>query len=161
MGSMTQKWTIPQIAVRLDKKVEAVFDEGKLIDSIFDICQDFAIKARDGHTYMNIKGELESSIGIVVLKNREEIKRWDVSSKSGKDPALGIIDFQNALEKYILGKSELPDGTHIPEIGIAGIVFAAAPYSGLVESRGRTVLDAFKPESGYVFEIIKTAIKGI
>jgi hypothetical protein len=158
MGTMTQKWTMPQIISRLDKKTEVAFDEGKLTDALFDICQEIASKARSGHTYMNIKGELESSIGVVVLKDREEIKRWDVSSTSGKDPALGIIDFQNALEQFVLGKSELPDGTHIPEIGLVGIVFAAAPYAGTVEARGRTVLDYFKPDAGYVFDIIKTAI---
>lgn len=158
MGSMKQLWTLPQIEVKLNKATEVAFDEGKLTDSLFNICQEIAAKARAGHTFMNIKGELESSIGVVVLKDREEIKRWDVSSASGKDPALGIIDFQNALEKFVLGKSELPDGTHIPEIGLTGIVFAAAPYAGTVEARGKTVLDYFKPEPGYVFSIIKTAI---
>jgi len=155
---MTQKWTMPQIVSKLDKKTDVAFDEGKLTDALFDICQEIAAKARSGHTFMNIKGELESSIGVVVLKDREEIKRWDVSSVSGKDPALGIIDFQNALEQFVLGKSELPDGTHIPEFGLAGIVFAAAPYAGTVEARGRTVLDYFKPDTNYVFSIIKTAI---
>ena len=149
---------MPQIVSKLDKKTDVAFDEGKLTDALFDICQEIAAKARSGHTFMNIKGELESSIGVVVLKDREEIKRWDVSSVSGKDPALGIIDFQNALEQFVLGKSELPDGTHIPEFGLAGIVFAAAPYAGTVEARGRTVLDYFKPDAGYVFSIIKTAI---
>lgn len=158
MGAMTQKWTVPQIEVKLNKATEVAFNEGKLTDDLFEICQDIAAKARAGHTFMNIKGELEASIGVVVLKDREEIKRWDVSSVSGKDPALGIIDFQNALEEFILGKSELPDGTHIPEIGLAGIVFAAAPYAGIVESRGRTVLDYFKPDPSYVFSVIKTAI---
>lgn len=149
---------MPQIVSKLDKKTDVAFDEGKLTDALFDICQEIAAKARSGHTFMNIKGELESSIGVVVLKDREEIKRWDVSSVSGKDPALGIIDFQNALEQFVLGKSELPDGTHIPEFGLAGIVFAAAPYAGTVEARGRTVLDYFKPDTNYVFSIIKTAI---
>ena len=158
MGQMTQRWTLPQVVSKLNKKTEVAFDEGKLTDALFDICQEIAAKARSGHTYMNIKGELESSVGVVIIKDREEIKRWDVSAVSGKDPALGIMDFQNALEKFILGKSELPNGIHIPEIGLVGIVFAAAPYAGTVELRGKTVLDYFKPDAGYVFDIIKTAI---
>ena len=156
---MIQKWSMPQIVARLDKKTEVAFDEGKLVDGLFEICQDIAIKAKDGHTYRNIKGELESSIGVLVLKDRNEIIKWDfVQASSGSDPARGIADFKNGLDEYIIGKSELPNGTHIPEIGLVGIVFAAAPYAGLVESRGRTVLDNFKPDPGYVFSIIKSAI---
>lgn len=158
MGAMKQLWSMPNITNRLNKVTAVAFDQGKLTDAIFEICLEVAINARLEHTYRNIKGELESSVGVVVLKDREEITKWDIQADSGVDPARGIEDFKNALEEFVLGKSELPDGTRIPEKGIIGIVFAAAPYAGLVESKGRTVLDSFTPESGYVFSIIKTAI---
>lgn len=155
---MIQRWTIPNVIAKLGKATAVAFDEGKLTDSLFEICLEVAINARIGHSYRNIKGELESSIGVVILKDRTAIERWDIQADSGSDPAKGVADFKNAFEEFILGKSELPDGTHIPEIGLIGIVFAAAPYAGLVESRGRTVLDSFTPDAEYVFNIIKSAI---
>lgn len=158
MGSMRQLWTLPNVTAKLNKVTSIAFDEGKLIDALFDICKGVAEAARAGHSYRNIKGELEASTGAVVIKDRIENKRWDVSSTSGVDPGRGIMDFQNALEKYVLGKAELPDGTQIPEKGLIGIVFAAAPYAGLVESKGRTVLSEFEPESSWVFSILKSAM---
>ena len=158
MGSMRQLWRMTDVIAKLNRVTSIAFDEGKLVDALYDICKGVADAARTGHSYRNYKGELESSVGVVVLKDREEIKRWDVSSTSGTDPARGIMDFQNALEEFILGKAELPDGTQIPEKGLIGIVFAAAPYAGLVESKGRTVLSEFEPESSWVFSILKSAM---
>jgi len=156
---MIQKWTLPQVISKLNKKTEVAFDEGKLTDALFDICKEIAEKAQSIHTYRNVKGELESSIGIVILKNREEIIKWEnLQATSGTDPARGLSDFKHALDEFIIGKSELPDGTHIPEIGIVGIVFAAAPYAGIVETKGRTVLDSFTPDASEVFSFIKMAI---
>lgn len=158
MGKMIQKWTMPNVVAKLNKATAVAFEEGKLTDSLFEICLEVAINARLDHTYRNVKGELESSIGVVVLKDRKDIERWDIQADSGSDPARGVADFRDAFEKYIIGKSELPNGTHIPELGLIGIVFAAAPYAGLVESRGKTVLDSFTPDAEYVFSIIKSAI---
>lgn len=156
---MIQKWTMPNVVSKLNKKIEVAFDEGKLVDTLFNICKEIAEKAQSIHTYRNIKGELESSIGIVILKNREEIIKWEnLEATSGKDPARGIADFKKGLSEFIIGKSELPDGTHIPEIGIVGIVFVAAPYAGIVETKGRTVLDSFTPDASEVFSFIKMAI---
>lgn len=157
MGEMKQLWAIPAISGKIHR---VAFDDKKLVDSLFEICTNIANEAKSGHSYRNIKGELESSIGVVILKDREEVLRWSVEAKSGSDPAKGINDLRTLIETNIIGKNELPDGTDIPANGIIGIVFAAAPYSGLVESRGRTVLDSFTPDSEYVFSIIKTAIKG-
>lgn len=158
MGQMKQMWTMPNVTNKINSVTAVAFDEGKLTDALFDICMEVANAARTGHSYRNVKGELESSTGVVVLKDRENIKKWAVQSESGKDPARGIADFKRALDEFIIGKSELPDGTQIPAKGLIGIVFAAAPYAGLVESKGRTVLDSFTPESGYIFTILKSAM---
>ena len=64
------------------------------------------------------------------MKDLQEVKEWKLIAASGTDPSRGITDFSNVLQEYIIGQSTLPDGTQLPEKGIAGIVFAAAPYAG-------------------------------
>ena len=157
---MRQQWSMVDIQIKFASVRNQFEESGDATEEIYQVCLDMANRAKQGHTYRNVKGELESSVGVVVLKDRNEVVRYTYSmmASSGSDPSLGIADFRNVLTNYLVGKSELPDGTHIPSKGVVGIVFAAAPYAGIVEAKGREVLNDFAPESGYVFSIIKTAL---
>ena len=170
MGKMIQQWKMKDVQQRLNAFVQGEsisfngsYNEQEMVDKIYGICLDLASKAKSGHDYINRKGELESSIGVVVIKDRRIVERWNVQASSGTDPARGIEDIRRVIDGQILGKSELPDGTNIPNKGIVGIVFAAAPYSGYVEGKQggahRSVLLDFAPSSGYVFQIIKSVVK--
>ena len=162
MGKMIQQWKIKDVQQRLNIVGEGSYKDTEMIEAIYGICVDVATKAKAGHDYKNIKGQLESSIGVVIVKDRREVVRWMVLAKSGTDPALGIEDMRRCVEGQIIGKSQLHDvdrDIDIPAKGIAGIVFAAAPYSAAVEEKGRKVLLDFAPSSGYVFQIIKSVVK--
>lgn len=159
MGQMTQLWKMADVKQRLNVVGQGSYKDTEMIDAIYGVCVDTARRAKDGHNYRNIKGELESSVGVVIVKDRHEIVRWMVLAQSGTDPALGIADMKRCVEGQILGKERLPDGTDIPAKGIAGIVFAAAPYAGDVEARRKKVLIDFAPSSNFVFSIIKSVVK--
>jgi hypothetical protein len=160
MGEMKCLWKLSDVRLQFNDLKEGKLNETELIDGLYKIGVDMARKAKSEHTYKNIKGELESSIGVVIVRNRREIVRWSVLSKSGSDPAKGLADMQACLQTSILGKAELPDGTQIPESGYAAIVFAAAPYSAAVEYyRGKKVLLSFSPSDAYVFSVLKSVIK--
>jgi len=162
MGKMTQQWKVKDVKQRLNVVGEGSYKDSEMIDAIYGICVDIARRAKDGHDYRNVKGELESSIGVVLLKNRREIVRWMVLSKSGTDPALGINDIRRCVENQIVGKAELFDVDQmiqIPAKGITGVVFAAAPYAAKVEAKYKKVLLDFTPSSDYVFNIIKSVVK--
>lgn len=169
---MKQKWKIEDIAKKID--TYSISEEEGVVNAIFGECIAFAVRAHNGHTYRNYKGELESSIGVVVLKDLQEVKEWKLIAASGTDPSKGIDDFSNVLQEYIIGKSTLPDGTQLPEKGIAGIVFAAAPYAGIIEGgmeveqstwntewqgvAGKKVLHDFAPPAKEILQILKIAI---
>ena len=169
---MKQKWNIGDIQKKID--AFSVSHEEQVVNAIFGECVAFAVRAHNGHTYRNYKGELESSVGVVVLKDLQEVKEWKLIAASGTDPSRGITDFSNVLQEYIIGQSTLPDGTQLPEKGIAGIVFAAAPYAGIVEGgmevdqstwttewqgvAGKKVLHDFAPPANEILQILKVAI---
>lgn len=162
MGQMKQLWSINDIRQSINVVSSGSYKEAEMIESIYGVCVDVANAAKSGHDYRNIKGELESSIGVVILKDRQEVVRWSVLAKSGSDPYLGLEDMRRCLEEKIIGKSEIQDvdqTIHIPEKGITGIVFAAAPYASAVEARGKKVLIDFAPSSEYVFQVIKSVVK--
>ena len=71
MKRKAQKWDIEKIESKIDKRL--LKDEEKIISAIFKECVAFAKRAKNGHTYKNYKGELESSVGVAVLKDRSEI----------------------------------------------------------------------------------------
>ena len=170
---MIQKWNTEDIGKKID--AYSISKEEGIVNAIFGECVAFAVRAHNGHTYRNYKGELESSVGVVVLKDLQEVKEWKLIASSGTDPSRGIADFSNVLQEYIIGKSSLPDGTQLPEKGIAGIVFAAAPYAGKVEGgmeveqstwneewqgvAGKKVLHDFAPPAKEILQILKTVIK--
>lgn len=157
MGQMIQKWNIDDVINPLNVIVEGKEMNEKYSKAIMAICRRAAIKAHSSHSYKNIKGQLESSVGIVVLRDRKYVDAWEMRAKTGSDPSLGLQDLANVITTKILGKAKLPDGTVIPAKGIIGIVFAAAPYASIVQDlRGRTVLDDFMPEAEEVFRILKT-----
>ena len=151
-----RKWNIPDIRSKINGFTKS--KEEAEIEAIYDVCVNFAKVAKDQHRYRNYKGQLESSVGVVVLKNLKSIKKWTILASVGTDPSLGINDFNSSLP-YIVGQNTLPNGIVIPKIGIVGIVFAAAPYSKIVEDRGRRVLLPFAPNASTVFEILKVATK--
>lgn len=165
-----QKWNIEKVASRIDKKIDKDMD--KIVKAIYSKCLAFAKTAKSSHTYKNYKGELESSVGVVVLKDRNEIKEWNSTAATGTDPSRGISDFNDVLSSYIIGKDMLPDGTYIPEQSIAGIVFAAAPYASMIENGqnefesalgisgfgGKKVLNAFAPSASDIFTVLKVII---
>lgn len=162
MGKMIQGWSMATIKKTISDGAEfkrGSANENSVVKVLYDACLDVARRAKAEHGYRNIKGELESSIGVVILKDRRSIKRWSLLAASGRDPSRGLRDIKDVISKYIIGRSSLPDGTAIPEKGIVGIVFAAAPYAGIVEGRGRKVLDAFKPNGEQIYSILKTIIK--
>ena len=159
MGKMKQMWKLTDIKQRLKPVREGKYKEEEMIDALFGIGTDMARKAKSEHDYHNIKGQLESSIGVVIVKNRRELVRWSVLATSGSDPALGIRDMEKCLSSQILGKSELPDGTEIPANGLACIVFAAAPYAAAVQWRKKKVLLEYAPSDAYVFSIINKVVK--
>ena len=170
MKRKKQKWEIEKVESKIDKRL--LKDENKIISAIFNECVAFAKRAKNGHTYRNYKGELESSVGVAVLKDRSEIKEWSMLASDGTDPSKGLSDYRDVLEEYIIGKANLPDGTEIPARGIAGIVFAAAPYASMIESGqnelegtmgwsgigGKKVLNAFAPQKGEILTILKNII---
>jgi len=159
MGKMKQLWKLSDIKKEILPIREGKYKESELIDSLFSIGVDMARKAKGEHGYRNIKGELESSVGIVIIKNRREIAQWQILATTGSDPSLGIRDMEKCISSQILGKDELPDGTIIPEKGLACIVFAAAPYAAAVQLRKKKVLLDFAPSDAYVFNILKTIVK--
>jgi hypothetical protein len=168
---MKQLWKIEDISKRIDKRTES--DINKVVDVLYRECLAFARRAKNEHTYRNYKGELESSVGVVILKDRNEIKEWSAMASDGTDPARGLEDYKDVLSTYILGQESLPDGTSIPANSIAGIVFAAAPYSYEIEFGqnevehmmewegigGKKVLHAFAPTSSEIFTVLKTVIQ--
>ena len=157
MGKMTCNWKIGDVRKTIDFVIER--DLKIVEDELFNICLSTAKSAKDGHTYKNYKGQLESSVGVIILKNRQEVTQWSMVASSGSDPAKGLQDIKNLIYNKIVGKHSLPDGTFIPSKSLVGIVFAAAPYSGEVEGRGRKVLIDFAPSDNYVLTILKTVIK--
>ena len=70
-----QKWNIEKVASKIDKKIDKDMD--KIVKAIYSKCLAFAKTAKSSHTYKNYKGELESSVGVVVLKDRNELKEWN------------------------------------------------------------------------------------
>jgi len=168
---MKQLWKIENISKRIDKRTES--DINKVVNILYKKCLSFARRAKNKHTYKNYKGELESSVGVVILKDRNEIKEWSAMSSDGTDPTRGLEDYKDVLSTYILGKESLPDGTFIPANSIVGIVFAAAPYSYAVETGqtdiehmlgrgglgGKKVLNSFTPTSSEIFKVLKTVIQ--
>ena len=157
MGKMKQMWRIGDVRSKINNTLDASYE--KVEKELYDICLDAAQRARNEHDYNNYKGQLESSIGFVILKNRQEVKHWGIAAKSGSDPGLGLQDIRNLIYDKIIGKHSLPDGTEIPSKSIVGIVFAAAPYAGTVESYGRKVLIDFAPNDSSIFRILKTVIR--
>ena len=152
---MIQKWNIQDVAGRIDEYVGS--KEQAMVEAIFGECVSFAKEAKSSHTYRNYKGELESSVGVVVLKDLNEVKEWRMLSSAGTDPIRGLNDLESVINE-IVGKSTLPNGMQLPSIGISGIVFAAAPYAGEVEGNGRKVLNDFSPDSSMILEVLKVAI---
>lgn len=157
MGKMKQMWRIGDIRSKINDTLDA--SQEKVAKELYDICMSMAQRAKDEHDYNNYKGQLESSIGFIILKNRQEIKHWGIAASSGYDPGLGLQDIRNLIYDNIIGKQSLPDGTYIPSKSIVGIVFAAAPYAGTVESYGRKVLIDFAPNDSSIFRILKTVIR--
>lgn len=157
MGKMTCNWKLGDVRKTIDFVIEK--DLKKVEEELFNVCLSTAKSAKDGHTYKNYKGQLESSIGVIILKNRQEVTQWSMVASSGSDPARGLQDIKNLIYNKIVGKHSLPDGTFIPSKSLAGIVFAAAPYSGEVQGRGRKVLIDFAPSDSYILTILKTVIK--
>ena len=157
MGKMIQKWRINDIDKQIFSKLYK--DEFSVINKLYDVCMEVAVKAKNNHDYNNYSGELESSVGFIILKDTNEVKQWFMMASSGTDPSEGLNDIKSLVYDDIVGKYELPDGTMIPRIGIAGIVFAAAKYASTVEERNRKVLIDFTPSSQYVLTILKTIIK--
>lgn len=157
MGKMTCNWKLGDVRKTIDFVIEK--DLKKVEEELFNVCLSTAKSAKDGHTYKNYKGQLESSIGVIILKNRQEVTQWSMVASSGSDPARGLQDIKNLIYNKIVGKHSLPDGTFIPSKSLVGIVFAAAPYSGEVQGRGRKVLIDFAPSDSYILTILKTVIK--
>ena len=157
MGKMTCNWKLGDVRKTIDFVIEK--DLKKVEEELFNVCLSTAKSAKDGHTYNNYKGQLESSIGVIILKNRQEVTQWSMVASSGYDPARGLQDIKNLIYDKIVGKHSLPDGTFIPSKSLVGIVFAAAPYSGEVQVRGRKVLIDFAPSDNYVLTILKSVIK--
>ena len=157
MGKMTCNWKLGDVRKTIDFVIEK--DLKKVEDELFNVCLSIAKSAKDGHTYKNYKGQLESSVGVIILKNRQEVTQWSMVASSGSDPAKGLQDIKNLIYNKIVGKHSLPDGTFIPSKSLVGIVFAAAPYSGEVQGRGRKVLIDFAQSDNYVLTILKTVIK--
>lgn len=154
---MTCNWKLGDVRKTIDFVIEK--DLKKVEEELFNVCLSTAKSAKDGHTYKNYKGQLESSIGVIILKNRQEVTQWSMVASSGSDPARGLQDIKNLIYNKIVGKHSLPDGTFIPSKSLVGIVFAAAPYSGEVQGRGRKVLIDFAPSDSYILTILKTVIK--
>ena len=157
MGKMTCNWKLGDVRKTIDFVIEK--DLKKVEEELFNVCLSTAKSAKDGHTYKNYKGQLESSIGVIILKNRQEVTQWSMVASSGYDPAKGLQDIKNLIYDKIVGKHSLPDGTFIPSNSLVGIVFAAAPYAGEVQGRGRKVLIDFAPSDSYILTILKTVIK--
>lgn len=157
MGEMMQRWDVNEIRQRISDRLAS--DEKLVIDRLYDICMDVAVKAKNNHDYNNYSGVLESSVGFIILKNLDEVKQWHMMASSGTDPSEGLNLIKNLVYDQIIGKYKLPDKTVIPRTGLAGIVFAAAKYASTVEERNRKVLVDFTPSSQYVLTILKTIIK--
>lgn len=156
MGEMSQTWTIKDIENSINKQTEIYMK--KFEDRIYSICLDTAKRAKDEHDYNNYSGELESSVGFVILKDLQEVRQWSLMASSGTSPMEGLQDIRNLVYDEIVGKSKLPDGTILPKKGLVGVVFAAAPYAAEVEGNNRKVLIDFAPSSSYVLTILKTVI---
>lgn len=155
MGKMKQLWSIPSIRKDIKEVVFSKEMESKLISELYYICIAAAQTAKNDHSYENYKGELESSTGFIILKNRKENLRWKWIASEGTDPNRGFKDFSQYINTEIRGKSTLPDGSYIPEKSIIAVVVAAAPYAGVVEDNGRTVLNDFMPNFSIVHQRIK------
>ena len=153
MSTMKQLWNMNQIRDKISSVI--VGSDEKFAEAIYQICVSSAQRAKKEHTYRNIKGQLESSVGVVVLKDREEIMKWYLLASEGSQPDLGIMNIRDTVQNQIIGKSTLPNGQFIPQKGVVGIVFAAAPYAGYVEGKNRKkVLTDFVPDGQMVISIL-------
>ena len=95
MGKMTCNWKLGDVRKTIDFVVEK--DLKKVEEELFNVCLSTAKSAKDGHTYKNYKGQLESSIGVIILKNRQEVTQWSMVASSGSDPARGLQDIKNLI----------------------------------------------------------------
>ena len=102
MGKMTCNWKLGDVRKTIDFVIEK--DLKKVEDELFNICLSTAKSAKDGHTYKNYKGQLESSVGVIILKNRQEVTQWSMVASSGSDPAKGLQDIKNLIYNKIVGK---------------------------------------------------------
>jgi len=152
---MKMLWSIPPIDRRVNKVIKA--NDKKVVETLLEICIAAAMRAKEQHSYRNIKGELESSTAVIIIKDRKKIEEWKLLNEGGRDPQRGFTDLRRFIRNNITGKDRLPDGTFIPEKSIYGIVVAAAPYAAEVEKR-RTVLNEFMPSYGVVFSAFKEAL---
>ena len=157
MGEMIQQWDINDIRQKISDRLAN--DETAVINKLYDVCMEVAVKAKNNHEYNNYSGVLESSVGFIILKNLNEVKQWFMMASSGTDPSEGLNLIKNLVYDQIIGKYKLPDKTVIPRTGLAGVVFVAAKYASTVEERNRKVLVDFTPSSQYVLTILKTIIK--
>ena len=110
MGEMKQMWKLTDIKQRLKPVREGKYKEEEMIDALFGIGTDMARKAKSEHDYHNIKGQLESSVGVVIVKNRRELVRWSVLATSGSDPAWVSVIWRNAYHhRYLVNQSFLTE----------------------------------------------------
>jgi len=156
---MTMLWGLSDIRKDMKEVTSSVKTEKALIDELYYICLAAAQTAKNEHSYINQKGELESSTGFVILKNRHIKLRWKWLASTGTNPSLGFKDFSNFVTTNLMNKSTLPDGSYIPKKSIIAVVFAAAPYAGAVDDKGRTVLSEFMPDWTVVHSKIVNAMQ--
>ena len=102
---MTCNWKLGDVRKTIDFVIEK--DLKKVEEELFNVCLSTAKSAKDGHTYKNYKGQLESSIGVIILKNRQEVTQWSMVASSGSDPARGLQDIKNLIYNKIVGKHSL------------------------------------------------------
>lgn len=141
MAGLRAMFNLDAIQDFLKQKVDSI--EQKTIEALQYEGELFITKAKANHTFKNRTGNLESSIGYMILKDGQPIKsNFQGSKEDGR---------AKAREVAIDVATQYPKGFVL--IGVAGMGYAAA-----VESLGFDVITGSAPEDNDIKELLN-AIK--
>ncbi|SFE54357.1 hypothetical protein SAMN03003324_00841 [Pedobacter antarcticus] len=121
-------FTNAQVRKELERQLERI--ESAIISRLQYIGETFVNNARLNGKYLDQTGNLRSSIGYIVMKNRKVVK--ENFEKSGKGGPKGVSSAKDYINKLKLNFGN----------GYVLIVVAGMDYAAAVESRGKDVLTA-------------------
>ena len=118
--------------------------EGKFINALAFIGEEFVNEARTKRTYQDQTGNLRSSIGYSIVKNGKT-KKFSVS-RASTEGKIEAAEFATQLVN------------RGPQEGIYLIVFAGMEYALYVEAKGYDVLTGSRPSRRDVINMFKSLL---